>query len=211
MRDADASFFMQEDITSAPLGSADPIGKPLPQPSAAAAPSAGCSPGAARKNADLQAIAAGKEALRLDPQNPLHHLDLGKIYLAAGKKHLALHTFRKGLKYGCHRGLIKEIRRLGFRRPPTFPFLGRKPPSTDWLAVFSPGSVGGRLDGVVEGSLSASAGKQKARLLGRKRAGFLGGAQRQHGSGGRRVGRRIGKQKNLLHLFIAFIYSYAHQ
>jgi hypothetical protein len=81
----------------------------------------------ARKKGDLfQGIALCREAIGRAPEDPIHYYHLGKIYLLSRKKHLALHTFRKGLKYGEHRGLIREIQRLGFRHPPVFPFLGRK-------------------------------------------------------------------------------------
>ena len=81
----------------------------------------------ARDKGDLlQGIALCREAVRRAPEDPLHYFHLGKVYLLARKKHLALHTFRKGLKYGDHRGLVREIQRLGFRHPPVFPFLGRK-------------------------------------------------------------------------------------
>lgn len=83
----------------------------------------------AKDKGDLfQGIALCREAIRRDPEDPIHYFHLGKIYLLAKKKHQALHTFRKGLKYGNHRGLVREIQRLGFRNPPVFPFLGRKHP-----------------------------------------------------------------------------------
>lgn len=83
----------------------------------------------AREKGDLlQGIALCHEAINRAPEDPLHYFHLGKVYLLARKKHLALHTFRKGLKHGDHRGLVREIQRLGFRRPPIFPFLGRKHP-----------------------------------------------------------------------------------
>jgi len=91
----------------------------------------------ARNKGDFfQSIALCREAIRRDPEDPLHYLHLGKIYLLARKKHLALHTFRKGLKYGDHRGLIREIERLGFRHPPVFPFLGRKHPLNRFAGIF---------------------------------------------------------------------------
>jgi hypothetical protein len=83
---------------------------------------------AANKGDFLHGIALCKEAIRLSPEDPVHYFHLGKVYLVGGKKHLALHAFRRGLKFGYHRGLVREIERLGFRRPPVFPFLGRKHP-----------------------------------------------------------------------------------
>jgi tetratricopeptide (TPR) repeat protein len=66
-----------------------------------------------------------RKALRQEPGNPLHHLNLGRVYLLAGNKPQAVKAFRKGLKFGRHHRLIDEIRRLGMRRPLIFPSLGR--------------------------------------------------------------------------------------
>lgn len=89
---------------------------------------------AANKGDLLQGIALCKEAIRLAPE-PIHYLHLGKVYLLGGKRHLALHSFRKGLKFGYHCGLAREIERLGFRRPPVFPFLGRKHPLNRFVGM----------------------------------------------------------------------------
>jgi len=90
---------------------------------------------AANKGDLLQGIALCKEAIRLAPEDPVHYFHLGKVYVLGGKKHLALHAFRRGLKFGYHRGLIREIQRLGFRRPPVFPFLGRKHPLNRFVGI----------------------------------------------------------------------------
>jgi hypothetical protein len=39
------------------------------------------------------------------------------------------------LKFSYHLGLIREIQRLGFRRPPIFPFLGRKHPLNRFVGI----------------------------------------------------------------------------
>jgi hypothetical protein len=63
-------------------------------------------------------------------------IDDDRVYTReAVYQHLALHTFRKGLKFGDHRGLIREIQRLGFRHPPVFPVLGRKHPMNRWAGI----------------------------------------------------------------------------
>jgi len=90
---------------------------------------------AANKGDLQQGIALCKEAIRLAPEDPIHFFHLGKVYLVGGKKHLALHAFRRGLKSGYHRGLVREIQRLGFRRPPVFPFLGRKHPLNRYAGI----------------------------------------------------------------------------
>jgi len=83
----------------------------------------------------LRGIVLCKEAIRLAPEDPVHYFHLGKVYLLGGKRHLALHAFRRGLKFSYHLGLVREIQRLGFRRPPIFPFLGRKHPLNRFVGI----------------------------------------------------------------------------
>ncbi len=81
----------------------------------------------ARERRDLpQALTLCKDAVRQEPANPLHYLNLGRVYLLARKKHLAFSAFRRGLEFGRHQGLIEEMRKLGMRRRPVFRSLGRK-------------------------------------------------------------------------------------
>lgn len=90
---------------------------------------------AANKGDLLQGSALCKQAIRLAPEDPVHYFHLGKVYLLGGKRHLALHAFRRGLNFGYHHGLVREIQRLGFRRPPVFPFLGRKHPLNRFVGL----------------------------------------------------------------------------
>ncbi len=81
----------------------------------------------ARERSDLdKALALCKNALSQEPANPLHYLNMGRIYLLAQQKHLAVFAFNRGLEFGRHPVIMKEIDKLGRRRPPIFPFLGRK-------------------------------------------------------------------------------------
>jgi Flp pilus assembly protein TadD len=66
------------------------------------------------------------EALKLEPQNALHYLNLGRTYLEANQKMLALQSFRKGIKIQRHPGIVAELKRLGIRKAPVFPFLPRE-------------------------------------------------------------------------------------
>jgi hypothetical protein len=114
------SLFFHHDVSSeAPAASLSALGLSL----------------ATLKGDLLQGSALCKEAIRLAPEDPVHYFHLGKVYLLGGKRHLALHAFRKGLKFGYHRGLVREIQRLGFRRPPVFPFLGRKHPLNRFVGI----------------------------------------------------------------------------
>ncbi len=47
-----------------------------------------------------KAIALCEEAIKEDPQNPFHYLNLGRIHLLSNEKADALKIFRRGLKYG---------------------------------------------------------------------------------------------------------------
>ena len=81
----------------------------------------------ARERADLdRALELCEKALQQEPANPLHYLNIGRIYLLAQQKHLAIFAFHKGLEFGWHPVLMREIKKLGQRRAPLFPFLGRK-------------------------------------------------------------------------------------
>jgi hypothetical protein len=80
----------------------------------------------ARVRQDLeQGLLLCRQALLLEPANPLHRLNLGKIYLLARQKRQAMSAFAEGLRYGLHPGIVAEMKKLGQRRPPLFTFLGR--------------------------------------------------------------------------------------
>lgn len=81
----------------------------------------------ARERRDLeQGLTLCREALRREPANPLHYLNLGRIYLLAHKKAHAMAAFRRGLEFGAYPALQAQVERLGRRRRPLFPRLGRK-------------------------------------------------------------------------------------
>lgn len=67
-----------------------------------------------------------EKAIRKEFYNPLFHLNLGKVYVAGGYKHKAIHTFHKGLRIaGDHDEIMAELRKMGLRRKPVIPFLTR--------------------------------------------------------------------------------------
>ncbi len=71
------------------------------------------------------AVTLCEKAKAREQQNPVHYLNLGKIYLIAGKKAEAIRTFREGLGYEKIPEIVRELERLGIRKPPVIPFLGR--------------------------------------------------------------------------------------
>jgi len=74
------------------------------------------------------AVAAIQRALAEEPDNPLHHLNLGRVYLLLDRKAEALAIFREGLRRRRHPQLLEQLQQLGIRRPPLFGFLPRKHP-----------------------------------------------------------------------------------
>ena len=64
-------------------------------------------------------------AITVEPENPVHYLNLGKIYLKAGKRADAIETFRKGLSFGDNAEIKRILDKLGTRKKTVFPFLPR--------------------------------------------------------------------------------------
>lgn len=73
------------------------------------------------------------EAIKDDPRNPVHFLNLGRIYLLADNKKDAIRIFRKGLKFEWNRQIEDELNRLGVRKKPPIPFLKRDNPINKYL------------------------------------------------------------------------------
>ncbi len=69
-----------------------------------------------------------EKARAREPENPVHYLNLGKIYLLAGKKADAIRTFKEGLVLGGNPDITEELNKLGVRKRPLFPSLGRGNP-----------------------------------------------------------------------------------
>ena len=61
-------------------------------------------------------------------------LNLGKVYLLAGKVTKALNAFERGLQVDpTHKGLLAAMRRADRRRQPPVPWLQRNHPLNHWL------------------------------------------------------------------------------
>lgn len=72
------------------------------------------------------AVKMCKNAIACDETNPVHYLNLGKVYLKAKRKHEALESFRRGLSYGENEEIHEVLDIIGMRKKPLFPFLSRK-------------------------------------------------------------------------------------
>jgi len=67
---------------------------------------------------------------------PVLYLNLGRAYLAAGKKKDAIEAFHKGLQYDkSNSDLRKELRGLGMRKKPPVPFLDRANPINKYIGL----------------------------------------------------------------------------
>jgi len=67
---------------------------------------------------------------------PVFYLNLGRAYIAAGKKKDAIDALTKGLKYDSgNSDLKKELQGLGVRKQPTVPFLDRSNPINKYIGM----------------------------------------------------------------------------
>jgi len=84
----------------------------------------------------IKALAAVKQGSSLGEEKllPLFYLNLGKAYVATGKKKDALETFNKGLKHDImNRDLQREVQALGRRAAAPVPFLDRSNPINKYV------------------------------------------------------------------------------
>ena len=80
---------------------------------------------AAERGQIYEALKLCNDALSQEPDNPVHYLNLGRIYLHAGKKEEALLTLRKGLSLGENQTLRSILEKIGTRGKPVLSFLHR--------------------------------------------------------------------------------------
>lgn len=81
------------------------------------------------------AVTLCEKAKAREPHNAVHYLNLGRIFLIAGKKDDAIRTFREGLEYEQSREIIDELEKLGTRRPPLISSLERSNPVNKYLGI----------------------------------------------------------------------------
>jgi len=72
-----------------------------------------------------EAIKLCGEAIETEPGNPLHYLNLGKVYLKAGRKTDCLDVLRKGLSSGDDPEIFALLESIGMRKPAIFSFVPR--------------------------------------------------------------------------------------
>jgi len=86
--------------------------------------------GQVRKGIDLC-----QSSLELEPDNPEHYLNLGKVHLIGGNKDEALRAFRDGMTRTGDATLADLLERLGTRKPPVISFLSRDNPLNRFLGL----------------------------------------------------------------------------
>jgi Tfp pilus assembly protein PilF len=80
-----------------------------------------------------RAVSLCKEAIKNDPKNSVHFLNLGRVHLMAGQKKDAIRIFYMGLRHQNNPEIVAELNKLGTRRPPVIPFLARENPLNKYL------------------------------------------------------------------------------
>jgi tetratricopeptide (TPR) repeat protein len=82
-----------------------------------------------------KAIALCEEAIKKDPQNPFHYLNLGRIHLLSNEKADALKIFREGLKYGVTPQVADATVKLVTPDPPVMPLLKKENQFNKYLCL----------------------------------------------------------------------------
>lgn len=74
-------------------------------------------------------------SLAVEPDNPAHFLNLGRIFLTKGDKAEALRIWREGMAKGGSPELLQLLERLGTRHRPVLPTLARSNPLNRYLGI----------------------------------------------------------------------------
>jgi len=75
-----------------------------------------------------RAVSLCRGAIEREPGEVLHFLNLGRVYLEAGQKVMAIKAFRQGMKISRNRQIMVELNALGVRKDPVFASLTRTHP-----------------------------------------------------------------------------------
>lgn len=76
-----------------------------------------------------------RNALEKEPANPVHYLNLGRLYLLLNNKPEAIKCFREGLAIEQNPDIIEELQKLGTRKRPPIPFLKRSNPLNKYIGL----------------------------------------------------------------------------
>jgi tetratricopeptide (TPR) repeat protein len=83
----------------------------------------------------LKGVELCHAALRVEPDNSLHYLNLGRIHLLSGNKEEALRVFREGITKEGSSEIRQKLIELGIRKSPLFAALGRSHPLNKYLGL----------------------------------------------------------------------------
>ena len=74
-------------------------------------------------------------SLAVEPDNPMHFLNLGRVHLNKGDKTKALQIWREGMAKGECPELLQQLERLGKRNRPPLSIFARSNPVNRYLGV----------------------------------------------------------------------------
>ncbi len=77
-----------------------------------------------------------RKALEIEPNNPVHYKNLGRVLLLSGDNEQGIQVLRQGMRYGERISIVKELEKLGIRKPPVFKGLPRSHPLNKNLGLF---------------------------------------------------------------------------
>ena len=83
----------------------------------------------------LESILLARKALELEPDKAVHYGNLGRIMILSGDVDDGIRMLRQGLRHGEHIDIIRELERLGIRKPPIFRRLERGHPLNRHLGL----------------------------------------------------------------------------
>ena len=84
----------------------------------------------------LEATLLARKALDIEPKNPVHYKNLGRILLLAGDNEQGIQMLRQGMLFGERISIVQELEKLGIRKPPIFKSLPRSHPLNKCLGLF---------------------------------------------------------------------------
>jgi tetratricopeptide (TPR) repeat protein len=82
-----------------------------------------------------KAISLCEKAIKKDPENSIHYLNLGKIYLLSNKREDAIKIFSEGLNYEANQKIVDELNKLGTRKFPVMSSLKRSSLLNKYLGI----------------------------------------------------------------------------
>jgi len=76
-----------------------------------------------------------EEAMKEEPENSVHYLNFGRVYMLSGQRNDAMQIFREGLHHEENKDIVAELIKLGMRKSPVIPFFGRENLLNKYLGI----------------------------------------------------------------------------